>query len=458
MDWKNLLAPYQDRLIESLQACIRLDSVYADDGSGHPYGQKVHDCLEYMLALSAKLGFATGNCDDHVGWCEYGQGEEMVGVLGHLDVVPAGEGWTVPPYSGDVIDGRIYGRGSMDDKGPTMAALYALLALKEAGLPMKRRIRILYGLNEETGSADMKYYLKHGGEVPVMGITPDGEYPVINGEKGLVTEFYESEPILQDSPVQVVLINGGTAHNIVPDKAEAIVECDADVAKRICTMEVEKITLSPIEGGVKIVAEGVNAHGGSPWEGENAIGRLLHFLCFLPLEGQMAYTIHTLAQKIGMEWDGTSLGIAMEDELSGKLTLNLGVLTFDGDILTAKVNYRYPVTHHFAECGPAVEKAMADAGLRRVHQLHKNRIYMAPDSPLVQTLLKVYGEYTGQPAQPKCIGGGTYAKMIPNTLAFGPIFPGDEVREHKPDEYMEISRLMDNAAILAHAMYELANQ
>ncbi len=457
MDWKNLLAPYQDRLIESLRECIRIPSEYANDGSGRPYGQAVHDCLEYMLKLSADMGFATGNCDDHVGWCELGDGKEMVGVLGHLDVVPAGEGWTVAPYGGDLVNDRVYGRGSMDDKGPTMAALYALLALKEANLPMKRRVRILFGLNEETGSADMKYYLKHGGEVPVMGITPDGEYPVINGEKGLVTEFYECRPE-PAGRVQVVSIEGGAAHNIVPDKAEALVECEQEQVDGFVAMAGDKITVTPIEGGVKITAAGINAHGGSPWEGENAIGRLVQFLCRLPLEGDMAVALDTLATKIGMEWDGASLGIAMEDGLSGKLTLNLGVLTYDGDTLTAKLNYRYPVTRSFDECGPAVEQAMADGGFVRCHQLHKNRIYMPPESPLVQTLLKVYGEYTGQQAEPKCIGGGTYAKMIPNTLAFGPIFPGDEVREHKPDEYMEVSRLMDNAAILAHAMYELANQ
>ncbi len=458
MEWSKLVAPYRDRLIADLQACIRLPSVYADDGSGHPYGQPVHDCLMYMLRRSEELGFATGNCDDHVGWCEYGDGDEMIGVLGHLDVVPAGDGWTVEPYGGEVIDDRIYGRGSMDDKGPTMAALYALLALKEAGLPLKKRIRILYGLNEETGSADMKYYLKHGGEVPVMGITPDGEYPVINGEKGLVTEFYEGRGLVQEGPVQIVFLSGGTAHNIVPDKAEALLECEHEMVGELCAMSGDKVTVTPIEGGVKVQATGVNAHGGSPWEGENAIGRLLQFLTTLPLEGELAATIHLLAKSIGMEWDGASLGIRMEDELSGKLTLNLGVLTYDGETLTAKLNYRYPVTHHFEECGPAVEMAMRDAGLTRVHQLHKNRIYMPPESPLVKTLLRVYSEYTGEEALPKCIGGGTYAKMIPNTLAFGPIFPGDEVREHKPDEYMEISRLMDNAAILAHAMYELANQ
>ena len=123
MDWRALLSPYQDRLVHSLRSCIRIPSVYADDGSGHPYGQPVHDCLQYMLKLSSDMGFATGSCDGHVGWCEHGEGEEMVAVLGHLDVVPAGEGWSVDPFGGDLKDGRVYGRGSMDDKGPTMAAL-----------------------------------------------------------------------------------------------------------------------------------------------------------------------------------------------------------------------------------------------------------------------------------------------------------------------------------------------
>ena len=457
MDWRALLAPYQDRLIKSLQDCISFPSVYADDDSGFPYGQAAQDCLQYMLDLSADMGFSVGNCDNHVGWCEYGQSDEMVAVLGHLDVVPAGEGWSVDPYGGVVKDDRLYGRGAIDDKGPLVAALYGLLALKDAGLPMKRRVRILYGLNEELGSNDMKYYRSHGGEIPVMGITPDGEYPVVNGEKGLVTAFYDCKP-QQSGPIRLVSMAGGAAHNIVPDYAKAVLSCDAAMAEQIIRMTEEKIRVSPADGGVVVEAFGVNAHGGAPWDGENAVCRLVLFLDKLPLEGELKQAIHPVAHKIGMEWDGSSLGIAMEDELSGKFTLNLGVLNFDGETMQAKFSYRYPVTHTFEECGPQVDALMREAGFVCSHELHKNRIYMPIDTPLVQTLLRVFSEYTGQPAQPKCMGGGTYAKMLPNTLAFGPSFPGDETREHKPDEFIELERLMDNAAILAHAMYELANQ
>jgi succinyl-diaminopimelate desuccinylase len=455
LEFQKLLEPKREALIADLQRCIQIPSVYADDASGYPYGKHVQDCLIYMLELAHKLGFSVHNMDDQLGWCEYGQGEEMVAVLSHLDVVPEGDGWSVPPYEGRVVDGKIYGRGSMDDKGPTMAALYGLLAIKESGLPLKRRIRLIFGLNEETGSADMKYYLQHGGEVPVMGITPDGEYPVINGEKGLVTEFFARE-LHQKSDIRLVALEGGSAHNIVPAQAYALLACPPEMAEQILSMQAEQITCTRTEAGVRIEAAGVGAHGGTPEEGENAIGRLMLFLAQLPLEGDLAQVVDLLAGRFGMEYDGASLGIAQADDLSGPLTMNLGVVQGDASQITVKVNYRYPVTRSFEGCGPAVKRAFEEAGFHETHLQHKASIYMAPDSPLVSKLLEVYSACTGQQAAPKCIGGGTYAKMMPNTLAFGPIFPGDEVREHKPDEYMELDRLMDNANILANAMYELA--
>lgn len=455
-NFHNYIDSHQNELIAALQKCIQIPSVYVADDSGHPYGQPLRDCLDYMLGLCRDMGFEAQEMDGHVGWCEYGQGKEMIGVLGHLDVVPEGDGWSVPPYEGRVADGKIYGRGTMDDKGPIVASLFALKAIQESGLPLKRRIRILFGLNEETGSADMKYYVKHGGEIPVMGITPDGEYPVINGEKGLVTEFFARD-WEQTGPIRLVTFQGGAAHNIVPDKAHAILECAPEMAAQICALSADKITCTAVENGVRIDAAGINAHGGTPHEGENAIGRLLLFLNQLPLEGDLAVVVKMLAEKLGMEWNGQSLGVAMSDELSGDFTMNLGVIEADAHRIEVKTNYRYPVTHKFEECGPVVEQTFADAGFEISHLLHKAAIYMPADSELVRKLLKVYRDYTGDCSDPKCIGGGTYAKMIPNTLAFGPIFPGDEVREHKPDEFMEIQRLLDNAKILAAAMYELAN-
>ena len=449
---------HQDELIRDLQSLIRIPSVYREDGSGFPYGRPVQDCLERMLQLAESLGFSTVNMDNQLGWCEYGEGEEMVAVLGHLDVVPEGEGWSVPPYDGLVKDGRIYGRGAMDDKGPTAAALYALKAIAESGLPLRRRIRILFGLNEETGSADMKYYRAHGGEIPVMGFTPDGAYPVINGEKGLITETYACR-LAQEGSVRLLEMRGGTAHNIVPNYAMARLACPAPAAEAICAVQAEKIACTRTAEGVLIEAAGVNAHGGTPHEGENANGRLVQFMAKLPLEGQLAGVIGFLADKLGMEYDGKSLGIAMEDEVSGTLTNNFGVLLGDENTIEVRLNYRYPVTKSFDMCGPQVMAAFEAAGFERTASQHKNCLYMPEDSELVRRLMGVYRACTGDTAaSPKSIGGGTYAKMLPNVVAFGPVFPGDEVREHKPDEYMEISRLMDNANMLAEAMYALAGE
>lgn len=455
MDFRKFAEEHKDQLIADLQGCIRIPSVYADDDSGYPYGKHVQECLEYMLNTARRLGFPVHNMDNQVGWCEYGQGPEMVAVLCHLDVVPQGEGWSVPPYEGRVQNGRIYGRGTMDDKGPAMAALYGLAALRQAGVVPKRRIRLIFGLNEETGSADMKYYLNHGGEVPVMGITPDGEYPVINGEKGLISQTF-TRALNQEGEIRLVSLQGGESHNIVPAQATAQLSCSQDTAKKIAAIQEENISCRLAENGILVEATGIGAHGGTPQEGENAIGRLMLFLQKLPLEGDLAQVVSLLAEKIGMEYDGSSLGIAMEDELSGPLTMNLGVITGTPQEISVKVNYRYPVTRTFAECGPRVEEVFAEAGFRSTFLQHKERLYMPEDSPLVQKLLDVYSRCTGDPARPKCIGGGTYAKMMPNTLAFGPIFPNDEVREHKPDEYMELDRLVDNVTILAHAMDEMA--
>ena len=456
MDFRPFIEKRKDELISDLQGCIRIPSFYQEDDSGYPYGKSVQDCLEYTLKLAEKLGFSAVNMDNQLGWCEYGDGEEMVAVLGHLDVVPEGSGWSVPPYEGLVRDGRIYGRGTMDDKGPTVAALYALKAIAESGAPLRRRIRILFGLNEETGSADMKYYRAHGGEIPVMGFTPDGEYPVINGEKGLITETYVCR-FVQEGGLRLVRLQGGTAHNIVPNHAKAEFSCPRALAEEICAMKEEEIACALTENGVMIEAFGVNAHGGTPHEGVNANGRLVRFLAKLPLEGQLAAAIRFLAEKLGMEYDGASLGIAMADEVSGALTNNFGVLLGDETSLEVRLNYRYPVTKHFDMCGPQVLAAFEAAGFTRTAAAHKNCLYMAEDSELVSRLMKVYRDCTGDlVSMPKSIGGGTYAKMLPNVLAFGPIVPGDEVREHKPDEFMEISRLMDNANILAQAMYALA--
>ena len=203
-------------------------------------------------------------------------------------------------------------------------------------------------------------------------------------------------------------------------------------------------------------AFGLSAHGSTPELGENAIGRLLIAMTALPLSEELAQKIHFLAERIGMETDGTSAGISLQDAVSGKLSVNLGRIDSDGDSMTLWINYRYPVTFSYEDCGPKFNALFTNAGFEILREGYKDKLYIPEDSELVTKLMKVYREQTGRMEPPKCIGGGTYAKSIPNLLAFGPIFPGDELCEHKPDEYITIDSLIKNTQIIAHAMYELA--
>lgn len=440
------------QMVEALQRLVRIRSVEALGEGGRPYGAGVQACLEEALALCREQGFAPVDMDGRIGWCEYGTGGEMVAVLGHLDVVPEGEGWTHPPYAAEIEGGRMYGRGTIDDKGPVVASLFALRAIRDLGLPLRRRVRLLFGLNEETNDLDIEYYRAHGGELPVLGFTPDGEYPLINGEKGILNEAYETA-LHPNGPWRLVSVRGGVAGNVAPDYACAVLACPAGAA----LPPAEKITVTSTEGGYRVEAAGVSAHGSHPETGENAIGRLAQYLCGLPFAGDTARALAFLAEKIGMDCFGEKLGCALADELSGPLSFNLGLIEGDEHRLWAKLNYRYPVTFSEQDCQPRVQAAFEAAGWRLVQHLHKPKLYYPEDTPLVQTLLGVYRDATGDNAPPKCIGGGTYAKTLPNLLAFGPIFPGDEVTEHKPDEYIELDRLVQNAQIIAAAIVALAN-
>lgn len=408
-------------LIEFLQQILSIDSSTR---------QGAVRCLHRVLDAARDMGFTVGNMNDLVGWAEYGNGDELVAVLGHLDVVPAGAGWTKNPFGGEIENGRIYGRGATDDKGPILAALFALKALRDAGTPLRRRVRILFGTEEETGCTDMRYYVENGGELPVLGFTPDGEFPLIHGEKGLVLEEYACA--IPDGPLRT--LQGGTAANMVPAHARA-----------------------ELADGTVLECDGVSAHGAEPWNGVNAIGKLLGELDRLPLHGQAQTAIAFLSRRIGMETDGASLGIAAADDCSGKLSFNLGQIDLHGGTLRVTVNYRCPVTHDLDACTAKVRSAFRAAGFSLVRADVEPPLYIPEDAPLVRTLMKIYNTYTGGKARPICIGGGTYAKSMPNTVAFGPIFPGDEVTEHRPDEYISLQRLRQNCELITMAIEALAN-
>lgn len=445
---------HMEEEIEALQGLLRIRSVENRGENGTVFGQGAQDCLDYCLALSRRLGFRTQDVDRYCGYAEYGSGEELIIVLGHLDVVPEGDGWTHPPYGADIADGKLYGRGAIDDKGPMMAALYALSAIRACEIPLKRRIRILFGINEETGSACVRHYVESGQELPVMGFTPDGNFPIINGEKGIAIAEY-IYPLAQTAR-SIRSFTGGTAFNMVPANACAILNWPKNERAAVCAMNADGIRITDTGDGLKVEAAGVSAHGSTPEKGVNAIAKLAAFLAELPLDNDSAHFARFVAKNYAQGTRGEALGIALEDTVSGSMVVNLGTARTENSVVTLCVNLRCPVTFQETHFHPALTAAMTAGNFTETAFRYEDALYMPPETPLIQKLQKVYEQQTGQKAELLCIGGGTYAKSMPNTVAFGPIFPGEPCTEHEPDEYITLENLRRCTEIFAAAMVELA--
>lgn len=454
----------QERIIAAVQDSIRIASVKGEAAPDMPYGAKPTAALNHALGLAQSLGFTTVNLDNRVGWAEFGTGDEMIAVLGHLDVVPPGDGWDTPPFAAAVKDGSIIGRGAIDNKGPIIAALFALKAIKDAGLQTKRRIRVIFGIDEESGCTCVEYYVNQGKELPVAGFTPDAMYPLINAEKGILHTNFSSE-LGQGGSTPLLRLSGGTAGNVVPAEAVAMLSAgNPDETARQVMEWAEKLNLAPFihvqigAQSVTITATGKSAHASTPQAGENAIVRLMPILANMDIQKTAQEFARYITDCIA-DYTGAGLGIAMQDEVSGSLTCNLGMaaLKTGGITLTATLDIRYPVTKNHAKITQKLTANLTAAGMTCTENKNVNPLYIPEDAPLVRTLLDVYQKQTGQQnAAPLATGGGTYAKCMPNIVAFGPNFPGDPDTFHQPNEFITIDNLMKIAKITAEAMYRLA--
>lgn len=441
----------QEEILEAIRGCVAIDSVKGEAQPEAPYGEGPKAALDYALKLGEKLGFKTGNVGNRVGWAEYGEGEEMVAVLGHLDVVPLGEGWTYPPLAGEIHDGKMYGRGVADDKGATIGAFYALKAIRDLGLPIDRRIRIMFGTDEECGSSCVQYYIDQGEELPVMGFTPDADYPCIFCEKGM-TNYTLGKTVTDPGDIPVVSFQGGTAANVVTPYCRLVVQGDIPVAQG------EGITVTKKDGMTIVEAEGVSAHGSTPALGVNASIRLLRAVKDVKFGGDFQRMADFILEKLGDETNGQTLGIRYVDEETGETTVNLGIVQYDGKEMSLTLDIRYPKNASPEQVQKNTEAAAAASGLSVLHKTSAPLLYVPKDSELVQKLMKVYREATGRDDQPLAIGGGTYAKAFKNMVAFGPGFPGGPEVAHQPDEYIEVEALMKSLQISAAAMYEMARR
>jgi succinyl-diaminopimelate desuccinylase len=422
---------YLNDMVNSLQWLIRIDSVGAPELPGMPFGEGCAQALQFTLSLCKSMGFKVKDVDGYAGHADIGSGE-VFAILAHLDTVPHGEGWDYPPTGAVIDNGYLYGRGTMDDKGPLIASLYAVKALLDEGLTPKKKIRFIFGLNEETGWKCMDYYFKHE-EMPPMGFSPDADFPVINCEKGLVC--YE---IKLPAPDGILSLHGGLRSNMVPEFAEAVVAAPPVINSDAAVIRFEK--------GYKISTSGKASHASLPERGENALWKLFDILAAYGGAAEL------IKDKL-TAFDGSKCSLKLSDEKSGSLTMNLGTAELKDGIMTLTLDIRHPVSYTKEEIMEVLKNELPSAEIS-VRNFHKP-LYVDPSDPLVTSLLEAYNKVTGKTAQPITIGGGTYARALPLGVAFGPLFPGQESTIHCKNERIALDDLLKMSKIYYEAIKSL---
>ena len=451
---EELLEKYREEMMETVQKWVRIPSVKGEPAPGAPFGEAARQALDTAMADCERFGLKTEIFDGYAGHADLGEGPTRgaLAILAHLDVVPVGDSWERDPFGAQRIDGRIYGRGTSDDKGPAVAALYALRAVKEAGVPLRRKVRLILGCDEECGSSDIAYY-KRMTEMPRSGFSPDADYPVINIEKGGSHVRFDGE--LSQEGLQVLSMQVGERPNVIPGFASALVEGDEETAKM--AQDAGKRLGFPVKattgnGAVIIETTGVTGHAAFPSHGRNAIGQMLLIFKELGVQGALL----ELADAVGMTCNGENLGIAMRDDISGELTGSLDIIHVENGHVTALMDVRYPVLFHPQRMFEVMRQrlrflSVSDAGTRPPH-------FVSDQSELVQELLEAYHEVTGGEKRAIAIGGGTYAQALEEGVAFGALFPGEEEMAHQANEYITEESLFQNARIFARAIVRLAGE
>ena len=459
-------------MLDDLKEIIAIDSVYSTPEKNAPFGKKARQALDWFLNKSKSYGFETGELDGYCGWAEIGSGERLIGVLCHLDVVPAGDGWTYPPYSMTVDGGRIYGRGVADDKGALVACMHAMKSIADSGEKLNGRLRIIVGCNEENGSACMKHYAKYG-EIPAASIVPDADFPIINSEKGIIS-YLVKIPLDGFFKENISAFSGGIKSNVVADRASMTIKKGSPLCaylKKLSPTDERLFMVSPIaealipdghdfkdlsicdeNGNIVIEAAGIAGHAMDPEKGDNAIWKLF---CILNAVGKAfpSQVAESVFENVCSPMCCEKIGFGCCDEQSGDTTCNLGLAYIDNECLTLDLNIRIPIS-----CDKnSIEKLLAKKlpeGTKIEEYMYSPNLFIDKNAPLVKTLLKVYADCTGNDTYCLHTGGGTYAKELPGAVAFGPTFPDTVTNLHNTDESLpvaEFEKLFDiyRAAMLA---------
>lgn len=431
-------------IIKELVDFLSIESVLSQPTVGKPFGEGIAKALEHVLKLGEKFGFKTRNYDNYIGQIDFGEGEDNFGVLCHIDVVPAGDGWNSNPFKPTVVDGKIYARGTVDDKSPAIAVLFAMKELKESGFVPKKRISLILGCDEESGWRDIEHYNKVA-KMPEEGFSPDSDFPVINGEKGIL--HFNINFDMSNQKTCVSEIDGGTRMNVV-----------APTARVVCKKRLEDLTNPEIISnftikkhllGVEIIARGKGAHACKPELGDNAIWKIFKLLSEIEPDNEV-YSF--ISDKMCRKSASEILGINFSDLPSGDLKMNIGTVKLEKEKLILGMDIRYPVT---ISAGSVIEQLeFAIPEFAEIELLTDQKpLYVEENNPLVQKLLEAYCSITGDiKPKPKVIGGGTFARALKNGVSFGPMFETDEDVIHQPNEYITIDRVLQLVDIYKKAL------
>lgn len=466
---KDIVDSYQKDTVKTLQKLIQIKSVEAKAKKGMPFGEGIDQTLNEFLKTAEQLGLKTKNVDGYAGHVEIGEGDELLAVLCHLDVVPEGSNWKYPPYAAEIHDNKMYGRGTIDDKGPAVASLYALEAVKESEVKLNKRVRLIVGTDEESGWEGLKYYFKKE-EQPDIAFSPDAGYPVIHAEKGILIfdlnyELNEEERVVDNRSnfkYEVLSLKGGNAPNMVPDSCELLMRTEhgKTLEKKLNKfqnendLEIEMESLNKTR--FKLISSGVSAHGSRPDKGVNAISIMIKFLEKLDRINVGGF-VDFYNNKIGMNYYGENIGCDFSDQVSGKLVFNVGQIKYKKGLIKTTINIRYPVTMKKEDVVEAIKDSIDKYDVYLKMKNFQKPLHVPKDDPLVQTLMKVYREISGDnKSKPIAIGGGTYARAVKKGVAFGALFPGEEELAHQKDEYINLDSLHKNTLIIASAIQELA--
>ncbi|BDD39048.1 dipeptidase PepV [Streptococcus ruminantium] len=452
----------KDEFMADLFDLLRINSERDDSQADakHPFGPGPVHALNKFLEIADRDGYPTTNVDNYAGHFEFGEGDEVLGIFGHLDVVPAGSGWDTDPYEPQIIDGKLFARGSSDDKGPTMACYYGLKIIKELGLPTSKKVRFIVGTDEESGWADMDYYFEHVGlPLPDFGFSPDAEFPIINGEKGNITAYlhFTGE---NSGAARLHSFAGGLRENMVPESATAIISGDlTDLDSKLAAFVEEyglKADAEALDNGrVQVTVIGKSAHGSTPEEGVNGATYLAKFLGQFAFDGAAKAYLELAGDTLLEDQEAKKLGVAISDEQMGALSMNAGIFKFDeaSSDNTIALNFRYPKNTNPETIKAGLEKLGVEA-VSLSEQGHTPH-YCPIDDPMVATLLSVYEKHTGLKGYEQVIGGGTFGRLLKRGVAYGAMFPGDVNTMHQANEFIEVEQLYRAAAIYAEAIYEL---